>query len=191
MHGLRLTVKDILFYFITFSKHSNISRNKRGKWVDQRKLQPCSSLWSSFTAKSFSVILFPQISRPVESSCAACFIIYSSIPVLNGCLKAPPLLAAFSATPAWCPHYHADLYFQKYNSLIIPAVIVFVRGAEPGRGSSEEAFMCDAARVHLFSTSFKKERGRSTAVYSLSLRKRRRARHSFGFWQRCYGTRFD
>lgn len=190
MHSLRLTVKVILFYFITFSKHSNISRNKGGKQINV-SCSPVALCDLRLQLNSFSVILFPQISRPVESSCAACFIIYSSIPVLNDCLKAPPLLAAFSATPALCPHYHADLYFQKYNSLIIPAVIVFVRGAEPGRGSSEEAFMCDAARVHLFPTSFEKERGRSTAVYSLSLRKRRRARRSFGFWQRCDGTRFD
>lgn len=79
------------------------------------------------------------------------------------------LLAASSTTSALCPHYHADLYFQKYNSLIIPAVIVFVQAAKAGRAFTEKAFMCSAASVHFsffFPTSSEKERSRSTAVYS-------------------------
>lgn len=143
-----------------------------------------------------SVTLHPHtvsISQPAEapSACVVCLRICSSISILNDCLTAPPLLAASSTTSALCPHYHADLYFQKYNSLIIPAVIVFVRGAKLGRALSEKAFMCSAASVHLFSTSSEKERRRSTAVYSSSLRGRRRVRHGFGFWQDSKGNHFD
>lgn len=88
-----------------------------------------------------SVTLYPHtvsISQPAAapSACVVCWRICSSISILNDCLTAPPplLLQLPAQLSALCPHYHADLYFQKYNSLIIPAVIVFVRGAKLGRG---------------------------------------------------------
>lgn len=146
-----------------------------------------------------SVTLYPHtvsISQPAEapSACVVCWRICSSISILNDCLTAPPppfFLQLAAQLSALCPHYHADLYFQKYNSLIIPAVIVFVRGAKLGRTPSEKAFMCSAASVRLFPTSSEKERRRSTAVYSSSLRGRRRVRHGFEFWQESKGNHFD
>lgn len=122
-----------------------------------------------------------------KTVCVVCWRIHSSISILNDCLTAPRLLAASSTTSALCPHYHADLYFQKYNSLIIPAVIVFVQAAKAGRALSEKAFMCSAASV----LPQRRNEAEAQQFIHLSLRGRRRVRHSVEFWQDSKGNQLE